>query len=120
MLREIAALKLYTKSFWLTKGGPYTGGDHGFDSRVGCYALTHSLHHLKPRFTLTRWAGVFPTHKGVNDMTHDGYCSIWNPARNNGAGGWQFFPDEDIDTKNTDTLNNFTAALKSTPHGKTI
>lgn len=53
-------------------------------------------------------------------MTHDGYCSIWNPARNNGAGGWQFFPDEDIDAKNTVTLNNFTAALKSTPHGKTI
>src|SRR5699024_8836682 len=35
VLREVAALTLYTKSFWLTKGGPYTGGDHGFDSRVG-------------------------------------------------------------------------------------
>ena len=38
VLREVAALTLYTKSFWLAKGGPYTEGERGFDSHVGCLA----------------------------------------------------------------------------------
>lgn len=52
-------------------------------------------------------------------MTHNGYYSTWDQDRNNGNGGWVFhYHDEE--TEATDTLNNFTAALKNTPHGKTI
>lgn len=43
-------------------------------------------------------------------MTHDGYYSTWDRARNNGNGGWVFHHhDEEVEQQ--ELLNDFTAAL---------
>ena len=44
-------------------------------------------------------------------MKPNEFVAVWNDARNNGMGGFDYFPAADIQTERQDILNNFIAGM---------